>query len=241
MKRSKHYFYHAGSDETGAKIDECRNFKAAERKRLIMETSKPKGKACLSLGCGLGRFLREYAKHEAKIAVGLDINRKNLEQCKEIGVDLVLGDVENVPFQDNIFDVIDCEATMEHIADPIKAMKEISRMLEQKLGISFVTWHIYRWGTLLTNKTVRLRFMLYVRDLIVNITHIDRSINQIVGNRLLKVFFVNYGICRNAGFSYPETLQIYKEAGMVIVLLKIYGHVVFVVGKNRSNRREFRI
>jgi len=241
LKRSKHYFYHAGSDKTGAKIDESRDLKAAERKRIIMELSKPKGKACLSLGCGLGRFLREYDRHKARIAVGLDINRKNLEQCKEIGVHLVLGDVENVPFRDDIFDVIDCEATMAHIADPIKAMKEISRMLEQKLGISFVTWHIYRWGTLLTNKTVRFRLILYVRDLIVNITHIGRSINHIAGSRLLKVLFVNYGTYRNSGFSYPETLQIYREADMVIVLLKIYGHVVFVVGKNRSNRREFRL
>jgi ubiquinone/menaquinone biosynthesis C-methylase UbiE len=48
---------------------------------------------------------------------------------QKIGAHLVLGDIENLPFKGNIFDVIDCEATMEHIAEPIKAMKEISRIV----------------------------------------------------------------------------------------------------------------
>ena len=231
LQRSKNYFLHASSKQTGANIDESRDPTAVERKKFMMELPKPKGKTCLSLGCGLGRFLRDYVKHGAQVVVGLDINPKNLEQCKEIGVDLVLGDIENMPFQDNIFDVIDCEATMEHIADPVKAMKEIRRINNQKLGISFVTWHVYRWLSFLTSRTIRLRLMLCIRDLIVNTAHIGRSIEKMRENRLLKVFSFSYGTYRNAGFSYPEIQQIYEEGKMRIDILKIYGHVVFVTSK----------
>ena len=136
-----------------------------------------------------------------------------------------------MPFQGNIFDVIDCEATMEHIAEPIKAMKEIRRIINQKLGISFVTWHVYRWLSVFTSRTIRLRLMLYIRDLIVNTAHIGRLIEKIGENRLLKVFFFSYGTYRNAGFSYPEIQQIYREVKMKIVILKICGHVVFITSK----------
>jgi hypothetical protein len=77
--------------------------------------------------------------------------------------------------------------------------------------------------------------MLYIRDLIVNIitniTHVGRLIGKMTENRLLKVFFFDYGTYRNAGFSYPEIQQIYKEAKMKIIILKIYGHVVFIASK----------
>lgn len=192
-----------------------------------MEASKPRGKACLSLGCGLGRFLRDYAKYGAKIVVGLDINRGNLKRCREIGVDLVLGDIENLPFQDNTFDVSDCMATMSHIARPIKAMKENSRILKQNDSLSFVTWHHYKWTMFLTSPPVRRRYVRYIRDLIANI------VPAITENKLLKGFFADYGTFRNAGFSYPEIQEIYKEANMKIVLLKIYYSVIFVASKKR--------
>ena len=83
LQRSKHHFLHANLEQTGAKIDESQDSTAAERRKLIIGLTKPKGNVCLSLGCGLGRFLRGYVKYEAKIVVGLDINRENLERCKK--------------------------------------------------------------------------------------------------------------------------------------------------------------
>jgi SAM-dependent methyltransferase len=235
LQRSKRYYLNASLKQTGAKIDESCDPGAVERRKFIMEISKPKGKAALSLGCGLGRFLRDYAKHGAMIVVGLDINRGNLKLCKEIGVDLVLGDAENLPFQDNTFDVIDCEATMEEIAEPIKTMKEISRILKQDTGRSFVTWHIYRWTNVLTKRTIRLRFGFYVRDLILTSLGrcVGRSIDGIAENRLLKVLSAGYGTYRNEGFSYPQIQYIYEEASMKMVLLKIYHHVIFIASKRR--------
>ena len=148
-----------------------------------MEISKPRGRACLSLDCGLGRFLRDYVNHEAEIVVGLDINRSNLRQCKEIGVDLVLGDVESLPFQNNTFDVTDCMATMEHIDRPIKAIKENRTILKQNTGLSFITWHSYRWMMFrsLSMRRTLVRFLRWMRDFIADI------VPMITKNRLLKI------------------------------------------------------
>jgi ubiquinone/menaquinone biosynthesis C-methylase UbiE len=232
LQRSKDHFLHTSSERTGAIINESSDSGAVERKKLIMELSKPRGKACLSLGCGLGRFLRDYSKYGAKIVVGLDINRSNLEKCKEIEADLVLGDIENLPFNDNAFDVFDCMATMEHIARPIKAMKENRRVLKQNTGLSFATWHCYRWILALTSPSVRRRFLRYIHDVIAD------TVPRIGENKLLKSFFADYGTMRNKGFSYPEIQEIYNEANLKIVLLKIYHHVIFIASKvtKRVNR-----
>lgn len=192
-----------------------------------MQIYKPKGKACLSLGCGLGRFLRGYVERKAKIVVGLDINRNNLKQCKKMMVDLVRGDVENLPFRDEIFDLVDCEAVMEHVPKPTTALKEIARILSRKNGFSFITWHIYRWVTFFNNPTVRHRFLLYVRDLIAN------RIPAIPEELLRSKLFSDYGTYRNAGFSYPEIEKFYKAVEMKIILLRIYSHVIFVISKKQ--------
>lgn len=73
--------------------------------------------------------------------------------------------------------------------------------------------------------------MLNIRDLIVNTTHLGRSVEKMRKNKILRVFSVNYGTYRNAGFSYPEIQRIYKKAKMNIDILRIYGHVVFVTSK----------
>ena len=189
----------------------------------------------MSLGCGLGRFLRGYISNEARLVVGLDINHGNLEECKKTGACLVLGDVENLPFRDNVFEIVECEATMEHITRPVRVMKEVNRIIDPKIGISFLTYHVYRWWQILTNRKIRLRFVLYVRDLILDFTHFGRFI-KISENSLLRVFFYCYGTYRNKGFSYPEIQRIYREAKIGIVLVKVYGHVVFVAGVNNAIR-----
>lgn len=144
LDRSRNYFLDAFSRQTGAHIDESSDASAVERRNFMMSKSGPKGKVYVSLGCGLGRFLRDYIKHGARLVVGLDLNLENLKQCNEIGASVVRGDIENMPFQNDAFDIIDCEATMEHIANPIRAMSEVRRISNQKIGFSFVTWHVYR-------------------------------------------------------------------------------------------------
>ncbi len=45
------------------------------------------------------------------------------------GVDVV-GDIHQMPFDDNSFDCVVCTGTLEHVADPWKAIREIRRVLK---------------------------------------------------------------------------------------------------------------
>jgi ubiquinone/menaquinone biosynthesis C-methylase UbiE len=229
--RSKNHFINANLAQTGAQIDESIDLSAIDRKRIIIEIGRPRGKICCSLGCGIGRFLRSYSEHSAATVVGLDINRGNLQRCKKIDSFLVLGDVENLPFKIGAFHIIDCEATMEHIANPQKAVKEIDRVTNDA-GFSFVTFHVYRWIEALEKQKIRLRLFLMIRDFILDATRLGYFAKN-VEKGPLRILFFDYRTYRNKGYSYPEIKRIYDQARTKVVLMRVYSHVVFVVGKKQ--------
>src|SRR6478672_3807872 len=43
----------------------------------------------------------------------------------------IVGDIHNLPFADESIDAVICLAVLEHVEDPIKAMKEIYRVLKK--------------------------------------------------------------------------------------------------------------
>lgn len=79
-------------------------------------------------GCGTGLILR----HCPKNSVGLDINPRNIEKARKYlpGIKLILGDIENTPFNDNFFSTVICTEVFEHLPNPSKALAEILRILE---------------------------------------------------------------------------------------------------------------
>lgn len=104
--------------------------------------SLPEGSLVLDAGAGEGKY-REYFKH-----------------CKVIGVDNcvgdsswdyssldVVGDLHSLPFKDNSFDAILCVVVFEHLKNPFKAMKELSRVLKKGGAIFAVfpfIWEIHQ-------------------------------------------------------------------------------------------------
>ena len=70
-----------------------------------------KGKHVLEIGCGRGggaRFLAKY--HQPEHMMGLDISKNNIRYCQSAynmpNLNFVLGDAENLPFEDEKFDVV---------------------------------------------------------------------------------------------------------------------------------------
>lgn len=66
-------------------------------------------------------------------------NQKNLDYTTadiESPLADILMDVQNIPFEDNTFDVVFCNHVLEHVEDDDKAMSELYRILKPKgLGI----------------------------------------------------------------------------------------------------------
>ncbi|QFJ53515.1 class I SAM-dependent methyltransferase [Pseudobutyrivibrio xylanivorans] len=87
----------------------------------------------LDCGCGTGPMISLlHEKDSTKHYTGLDITPRMIEVAKSKnlnGVDWVVGDCENLPFEDNSFDVIICSNSFHHYPNPQKFFNSVKRVL----------------------------------------------------------------------------------------------------------------
>lgn len=99
-------------------------------RKILEDLKTQKTFRVLDLGSGTGTNLRMVREMELENAVGLDINPKALGYCLEKGLGPVIqGDICNLPFSDNHFDLVIASDIIEHIDDDFKALREIQRIL----------------------------------------------------------------------------------------------------------------
>jgi SAM-dependent methyltransferase len=236
LDRSKRHFRNAAPEKTAA--DDSNWPLAGRTCAYIMQVMEPKGKVCLSLGCGWGRFLRAYFENEAERVYGIDINRNNLLKCKNIGAELILGDIENLPFQSNIFEAMECVATMEHITRPEKVVKELRRIIDETRGIVFISWNHYDWLQALHNPELGMFLLGAVRDLIYELLPVTIK-NTLFRSAIIRnTILAGYGIVRYEGFSFPTKLQIFENASMHVVLAKYLRdeHIIITCSKAQDEK-----
>jgi ubiquinone/menaquinone biosynthesis C-methylase UbiE len=82
----------------------------------------------LDAGCGTGLNLRALPVG----SVGLDINPRNIDVLNQRlpQHEAVLGDIEDMPFEDETFTGVLCTEVLEHVPDPHTALKQIWRVLK---------------------------------------------------------------------------------------------------------------
>jgi ubiquinone/menaquinone biosynthesis C-methylase UbiE len=94
----------------------------------------------LDVGCGTGNLLsRISSKYDTQIA-GIDLSPNMLEIARhKLGenADLRLGDSENLPFDNDIFDMVICTDSFHHYPHPENVLTEIKRVLKLK-GTSII-------------------------------------------------------------------------------------------------------
>jgi len=103
---------------------------------LVRAMGLPSGARILEVGCGRGIALPVFDQLcGPRRLVGLDIEGELLmeaaDNLKDHGTsaELCIGDVRNMPFEDEAFDVVVDFGTLFHIARPQDALDEISRVL----------------------------------------------------------------------------------------------------------------
>jgi ubiquinone/menaquinone biosynthesis C-methylase UbiE len=95
----------------------------------------PDGARVLEVAPGPGYHAIEIAKLGRFEVVGLDISRTLVEIASEgarragINVDFRYGDVANMPFEAESFDLITCQAAFKNFAQPVRALEEMHRVL----------------------------------------------------------------------------------------------------------------
>ncbi|MDP9728658.1 class I SAM-dependent methyltransferase [Alicyclobacillus tolerans] len=95
------------------------------------------GLKVLDVGCGTGATAVFLAKHYGCSVTALDIRSKMLEKCKiranqeGVDIDIQMGDIENLKFDNDTFDVVLCESVLVFVKQQ-KALMEIYRVLSEK-------------------------------------------------------------------------------------------------------------
>lgn len=124
-------------------------FRYSRVKGRVVKLLKPLANSLiLDLGSGNGYFIFDVLKHYPKqdiTFIGLDIAEPNIERlnywAKEEHLDNIiglLGEAENLPFADGIFDFVICSEVIEHLFNPEQAIKHMYRSLK-KGGRLFIT------------------------------------------------------------------------------------------------------
>lgn len=93
--------------------------------------------AVLDLGCGIGKHLPALDK--ATLSVGIDIGLPDLQKGKRAfpGLALMCGSAYHIPFRPATFDSVVTIDVVEHLQEPLIALKETARVLKRG-GVLFL-------------------------------------------------------------------------------------------------------
>jgi len=107
--------------------------------------SKIQNPKILDVGCGTGGNLEMLEKFGA--AEGVDVSAAALEFCKSKGLKVHKGLAENLPFEDESFDLVTALDVVEHLDDDIVGLKEMNRVLKKDgRTLIFVPAFMWLWG-----------------------------------------------------------------------------------------------
>lgn len=111
-------------------------------KKILGLIPKKKKLKVLDVGCGTGTFNISPIINKIKDAeiYGVDISKKMIEvalgrfpKCR-----FKVADAHKLPFDSNFFDVVISRQVLEHLKEPLKAVKEMKRVVKKK-GIVIVS------------------------------------------------------------------------------------------------------
>lgn len=148
------------------------------------------GDIILDVACGTGIYTREMAKkNENGQLIGLDLSWPMLKQAVKYihrdnieNINYLRGDAQNLPFPDNIFDVVNCCGALHLFPNPDKFFQEVLRVL--KPGGIFGCWTMLTEGkNILQDVTLRIARDWYKLHL---------SKDEGLENQLIKMGFSEY-------------------------------------------------
>jgi ubiquinone/menaquinone biosynthesis C-methylase UbiE len=144
-----------------------------EIKQLILLN---KHKNLLEAGCGTGRWISSLDNKNNKV-FGLDFSFEMLKVSNhsKLNLNVVNADAVNIPFKDNLFDLIFCVNAVHHFQDKIKFIRECKRTLNPNgtLAVFGVDphidkdWYVYDYfDSVYENDLKRFPSLEYLRRLL---------------------------------------------------------------------------
>lgn len=116
-------------------VNQLDGIASGKRERVAMLGLRPGGRA-IDVGCGLGDDARALARivGPSGHVVGVDASRALLTRARgasegeQLPVEFVIGDAHRLPFEAGTFDAARTERTLQHLADPARAVRELARV-----------------------------------------------------------------------------------------------------------------
>lgn len=113
--------------------------------QLVKHAKVHSGERVLDVGCGTGVVAVTAARAGARVT-GLDLTPQLLERAREnaqiagVTIDWHEGDVENLPFEDSVFDIVLSQFGHMFAPRPEVAISQMLRVLKPGGTIAFATW-----------------------------------------------------------------------------------------------------
>ncbi len=108
--------------------------KSEHMHRYVMSMDFINDKIVLDIACGEG-YGSFMVSSRAKNVHGVDIDSDTINYAqskyKKSNLNFVIGDITNLVFEDDTFDVIICFETIEHVVDYEKSLMELKRVLKK--------------------------------------------------------------------------------------------------------------
>jgi SAM-dependent methyltransferase len=103
-----------------------------------LEPALGAGLSLLDIGCGPGTITVEFAERNAPArVVGLDASAEVIAKAAVLGreravdnLEFLVGDAYALPFDDNSFDIVHAHQTLQHLGDPVAALREMRRVVK---------------------------------------------------------------------------------------------------------------
>lgn len=140
----------------------------------------------LDVGCGTGPmielFVQEFPNKEY---TGLDLTPKMIEVASQKNLPqttFIVGDSENLPFEDESFDVITCTNSFHHYPNPQVFFNEVRRVLKKD-------------GYLVLRDYTSNNFMIWLMN------HIEMPLSHLLGHGDVKIHSCKevHEMCKKAG------------------------------------------
>ena len=108
---------------------------AEERIPLYLKVGVKDADSILDVGCGSGMVTRDIAHLTKGKVTGIDGSKDMIDVAKKVlcdydNIKLVTGDAENIPFDDNSFDIVTCNLMLMWTDNPQIVVKEMARVVK---------------------------------------------------------------------------------------------------------------
>ena len=104
----------------------------------------------LEAGCGFGSNSRMFKKDPRFDVYCLDLSKEAINAVKKEINNSYVGDIQNMPFKDNTFDVVFSAGVIEHFKNDLQAVNELYRVTKKGgIIVTFVPgryslWQLYK-------------------------------------------------------------------------------------------------